>query len=93
MTTPTVNCADARGGYNDRTRHIHFSGSQTKVFHFGAKIVYYAGGAIGQDATVCLPNHQSLWVWNDYSITPQTLAKVAASARQSVSRRNPYIWM
>jgi hypothetical protein len=67
--------------YQDCTRRSHFGGPGSKTFHFGGKTVYYAGGAVGQDATVCLPNHQAVVAWNDYSLSAATLARVAASAR------------
>jgi hypothetical protein len=66
--------------YYDCTKHEHFA-PQAKVFRFGKRVVYYAGGARGQDATLCLPNHQAVWVWNDYSLSAQALARIAASAR------------
>lgn len=63
--------------YYDCTKHKPFS---SRVFHLNGKTVYYAGGAVGQDATVCLPNHHGLIVWNDYSLSAPMLARVAASA-------------
>jgi hypothetical protein len=65
--------------YYTCTKHKPFS---SKVFHLNGKTIYYAGGAVGQDVTVCLPNRHGLVVWNDYSLSPPTLARVAASARR-----------
>jgi len=61
-------------------QHSHW-GPGTKVFCLNGMTVYYAEGAVGQTATVCLPNHRGLVVWNDYSLSARTLAMVAASAR------------
>jgi hypothetical protein len=72
------NARDAdSGSHEDCVEHRPFA---TKVFHVEGRTIYYAGGAVGQDATICLPNSRGLVVWNDYSLSKQTLVKVAASA-------------
>jgi hypothetical protein len=63
--------------YEYCVKHSYFG---SKVFHLNGKTVYYAGGAVGQDAFVCLPKYHGLVVWNDYSLSPATLVRVAASA-------------
>jgi hypothetical protein len=53
-----------------------------KVMHVSAKTVYYIGGAVGQSATVCLPDDHAIVVWNRYSVSALTLARLAATARR-----------
>ena len=64
--------------YDACTRRKPFA---NKVFHRAGRTIYYIGGVVGQDVTVCLPNHLGLVVWNDYSLSTQTLVKIAVSAR------------
>jgi hypothetical protein len=71
---------DSRDGetlsYQDCGRHHPFG----KTFRVAGRTVYYAGGAVGQEATLCLPDHYAVVVWNDYSLSRATLVKIAASA-------------
>jgi hypothetical protein len=53
-----------------------------RVKHVGARTVYYNGGAVGQSATLCLPNHYAIVVWNRYSLSEAALVQLAASARR-----------
>ncbi len=66
--------------HEDCTTHVHFAPSG-KVFHRAGKTLYYIGGVVGQDVTVCLPGHHGLVVWNGYSLSAQTLVTIAASAQ------------
>jgi hypothetical protein len=50
--------------------------------HVGARTIYYVGGAVGQSATLCLPNHYAVVAWNRYSLSEAALVQLVASARQ-----------
>lgn len=50
--------------------------------HVGARTIYYIGGAVGQSATLCLPNHYAVVAWNRYSLSEAALVQLVASARQ-----------
>lgn len=63
--------------YQACTQHKPFA---NKIFHRGGRTLYYNGGAVGQEVTVCLPGHLGLVVWNGYSLSTQTLVKIGASA-------------
>ncbi len=63
--------------YQACTRHKPFA---NKIFRRAGRILYYNGGAVGQEVTVCLPGHLGLVVWNDYSLSTATLVKITASA-------------
>ena len=64
--------------YQACTKHHAFA---NKVLHRGGRTLYYVGGAVGQEVTVCLPNNLGLVVWNDYSLSTATLVKIALSAQ------------
>jgi hypothetical protein len=49
--------------------------------HLGARTIYYVGGAVGQSATLCLPNHYAVVAWNRYSLSEAALLRLVASAR------------
>ena len=49
--------------------------------HVGARTIYYVGGAVGQSATLCLPNHYTVVAWNRYSLSEAALVQLVASAR------------
>jgi hypothetical protein len=51
-----------------------------KRYQADGKTAYYVGGAVGQSATICMPDHRGVTAWNAYSISRAMLVKLAASA-------------
>jgi hypothetical protein len=53
-----------------------------KRARIAGKTILYIGGAVGQSATLCLPNHYAVVAWNRYSLSEASLERLVASARK-----------